>query len=466
MVEKRSIKTLEEENQALRKKVKALQETQALWEFARKSADMGSWTYDRHNDEMTIDRNEKKLRASQERTQDITKSKQAEDEKAKLENLLRQSQKMEAIGSLASGIAHDFNNILLPIIGYAELLMEDLSKESGQHDMLKRILASAVRASDLVKQILTFSRQTEQELHPLKIQEPIKESLELLRASLPSTIKIKQNLDQNCGEVLAAPTHIHQVSMNLITNAFHAMEETGGVLEVSLSQVKLSIKDLINPAMIPGDYACLTVSDTGIGMDEKIVTEIFEPYFTTKGSNRGTGLGLSVVRGIVKSYNGDIQAISKPGKGTRFNVFLPLVADRKEAVKIVSQKTAPKGTERILLVDDELYIVEMYTQMLERLGYKVTPHTSSVSALETIKSFPKSIDLVITDMTMPDMTGVQLSQKIMAIRPDMPIILCTGFSGKISQEKAKALGICGFVLKPVTKQDIAQKIREVLDVKP
>jgi len=394
---------------------------------------------------------------------DITDIKSAESERIKLEFQLRQSQKMESLGTLAGGIAHDFNNILYPIIGYAEIMQEDLPEISPHQEQIAEIMTSANRASDLVKQILTFSRQSEHEVQPLRIQIILVEVLKLIRASLPTTIKIVQNINRHCGMVMADPTHIHQVVMNLVTNSFHSMEDSGGILEVSLSEVDISVEDFVNPEMLHGKYACLTISDTGEGMDEKTVSKIYEPYYTTKRTGKGTGLGMSVVHGIVKRYNGDIQVSSEPGKGTVFKVYFPLERDKKNEVETVQACAVPKGNERILLVDDELMIVRTHTKTLERLGYRVTPHISSTSVLEIFKSSPDDFDLVITDMTMPDMTGIQLSQEILSIRPDMPIILCTGYSKQIDEEKAKALGIRGYVMKPIIKSEMAKKIREVLD---
>ncbi len=394
---------------------------------------------------------------------DITERRQAEKEKAKLQDRLQQAQKMESIGMLAGGIAHDFNNILFPIIGFAEMALEDTSEGSSLRHSINEILHGAKRAGDLVKQILTFSRQADQELKPLQVHFVIKEVLKLMRSSLPSTIKIKQYLKKDCGFVIADPTQIHQIAMNLMTNAYQAMEDEGGKLEVTLKEVELGLDDLTDPSMTPGAYVCLIVSDTGPGMDQSVISRIFEPYFTTKENGKGTGLGLAVVHGIVKSYKGDIRVYSEPGKGTAFHVYLPAIKSQVETEEADAAATVLKGTERILLVDDEETIVRMETQMLERLGYDVTERTSSIEALEAFRAAPDKFDLVITDMTMPNMTGVQLSQKLLEIRPDIPIIICTGFSTKIDDEKAKVAGIRGYVMKPVVMRELAKKIREVLD---
>ncbi|MEE9443724.1 MAG: response regulator, partial [candidate division Zixibacteria bacterium] len=384
-------------------------------------------------------------------------------EQKRLENQLQQAQRMESLGTLAGGIAHDFNNILFPIVVYAEMALEDTPEDSPIRDNLNEILIGTKRARDLVKQILTFSRQADQELVPLKVQLVIREALKLIRSSLPSTIEIKQYISNKCGLVIANPTQIHQVAMNLITNAYHAMQETGGKLEVTLKEVDLGLEELKDPDMNPGPYVCLTVADTGVGMDNIVLDRIFDPYYTTKEKDKGTGLGLAVVHGIVKSYKGDIRVDSEPGKGTVFHVYLPIIKTRVETE--VTEVVAPiqRGHERIMLVDDEDQIVRMEKQMLERLGYHVTTRTSSIEALAAFQNNSDKFDLIITDMTMPNMTGAQLSQKLLEIRPDIPIIICTGFSEQIDAEKAKAMGISGYVMKPVVQSELAKKIREVLD---
>ena len=385
-------------------------------------------------------------------------------EQRKLETRLQQAQKMEAIGTLVGGIAHDFNNILFPIMGYSEMALDDAPKNSPLQDKLIEILQGTKRAGDLVKQILAFSHQTRQEPKPIMVQLIVKEALKLIRASLPSTIEIKQYISNQCSFVLADPIHIHQIAMNLMTNAFHAMEETGGKLEVNLKEVEFQIP---NPKskidLLPGAYVCLTVADTGIGIEKIVMNRIFDPYFTTKENGKGTGLGLTVVHGIVKSYKGDIKVYSEPGKGTAFHVYLPVVKTEVESLEFRAASQIEKGTERILLVDDEDQIVRMEKLMLERLGYHVATRTSSIEALEAFRAAPNTFDLVITDMTMPNMTGVQLSEKMLEIRHDIPILICTGFSEKINDENAKLYGMRGFVMKPVIMSEIAKKIRNVLD---
>jgi len=372
---------------------------------------------------------------------------------------------MEAIGTLAGGIAHDFNNILFPITGYTEMLLQDIPDNSPFHESLSEILAGTKRAGDLVTQILTFSRQKEHELKPLKIEVVVKEALKLIKSSLPTTIKVRQNVNKDCGLVMADPTQIHQIVMNLCTNAFHAMEETGGKLTITLKEVELSAEDLKNPAIISGSHVCLTVADTGPGIGQGIIGRIFDPYFTTKEEGKGTGLGLAVVHGIVKSHGGQISVYSEPGKGTEFQICLPVIKKQKETAKVETDAPIQKGDERILLVDDQDVIVQLEKQMLDRLGYHVTTRTSSTDALEAFRMQPDKFDLVITDLTMPDMTGDKLAQKLMAIRPDIPVILCTGFTEKMSKEKAEALGFKGFLMKPIVMNDLAKSIREALEKK-
>jgi len=373
---------------------------------------------------------------------------------------------MESIGTLAGGIAHDFNNILYSIIGYTELALDDTEKETQLHDNLQELLVAAHRARDLVKQILTFSRQADRKLKPLKIQLVVREALKLIRSSLPSTIEIHQKISNTCGLVMADATQIHQVAMNLLTNAYHAMEHEGGKLGVTLKEVDLDVDDLKDPGMLAGSYVCLTVEDTGAGIDEYVIDRIFEPYFSTKEKDKGTGLGLAMVHGIVKSYGGNIRVYSEPGKGTAFHVYLPVIQTQAETKETRIISPVEGGKERILIVDDEEQIVRMTQQMLKRLGYHVTARTSSIEALEAFRATPDKFDLVITDMTMPNMTGVHLTQKLIEIKSGIPVIICTGFSEKISEHKASIMGIRGYVMKPVVRSELAKKIREVLEIRP
>lgn len=381
----------------------------------------------------------------------------------RLEGLLRQSQRMETIGTLAGGIAHDFNNILGAIIGYTDLALADSELNDHLRSYLVRVRKAGERAGDLVKQILTFSRQHEQERKPVLLAPIIGEGVSLLRASLPSTVQIIQAITKDASMILADPTQIQQVVMNLCTNAAHAMREGGGTLDIRL------VHERINPAVMPhpsslavGDYAKLTVSDTGHGIDPCIMDRIFDPFFTTKGPGEGTGLGLSVVYGIVKNCNGAINVASKPGEGTVVSVYLPLV-ETEERMLEWAPKEIPHGNERILLVDDEAALVEVGTAILTSLGYHVTARTSSIEALEVFRARPYGFDLVITDVTMPNMRGDHLARELLKIRSDVPIILCTGFSEIISEEKAKSLGIRKLVMKPLFRNHLAREIRKILE---
>jgi CheY-like chemotaxis protein/anti-sigma regulatory factor (Ser/Thr protein kinase) len=317
-----------------------------------------------------------------------------------------------------------------------------------------------------VKQILAFSRQAEMERAPIKIQLVVKEALRLLRASLPTTISITRNINEECGPVLADPTSIHRIVMNLCTNAYHAMREKGGQLKVTLEETTIADSDRDRiPALDlnPGRYLKLTVSDTGHGMSHDVQEKIFDPYFTTKPPGEGTGMGLAVVHGIVKSYGGDIFVQSEIGKGTIFQLYFPRIESESESVESLSVEPAQGGHERILLVDDEVQIVHMLKQMLEHLGYQVTGRTSSIEALQAFKVQPDNFDLIISDQTMPNLTGDQLAEELMRIRKEIPVIICTGFSEKITEEKAKRSGIRAFLMKPVIKQKLASTIREVLE---
>jgi len=394
---------------------------------------------------------------------DITEQKKAVEEKMRLEARLTQSQKMEAIGALAGGIAHDFNNILHPMIGYSELLKQDLPAGSPQRRYVDGIFSSGLRAKDLVQQILVFSRQSEPKSTPIRIQTILKEVIKLSRSTIPSNIEIVQDIQKDCAHVMADPIQLHQIAMNLIINAFHAMEKTGGRISIGLREEKLGKDASAEAALAPGRYARLSVSDTGCGIDPAIMGKIFEPYFTTKEQGKGTGLGLAVVYGIVKEHQGDIKVCSQVGKGSAFHVYLPLTDDSAEAASPERAGGFPTGHERILLVDDEKMIAELEGQMFTRLGYRVTTRLSSVDALEAFRANPQGYDLVITDMTMPNMTGEQLAKELIAIQPDIPIIICTGFSERLGREKAKAIGIKEILMKPITLLEMSRTVRRVLD---
>lgn len=386
-------------------------------------------------------------------------------EQKRLKEQLAQSQKMEAIGTLAGGIAHDFNNILGAILGYADLAERDCPPGSALKEYLSQIHRAGDRAKQLVRQILVFSRQAETKKVPLQPAPLIQETLRLLRASLPTTITIKQDIDETTGLILADPTHIHQILMNLGTNALHAMEETGGTLSVSLQQKSFSAQDAANyPNIQPGNFVWLTVRDDGIGITPEIRNKIFDPYYTTKKTGKGTGMGLAIVHSIVSSYGGIITLDSQPGKGTTFHLYFPLLEeDSLPEVEPIESITA--GTERILFVDDEQMLVDMSGIMLKHLGYRVKLFSSSQEALTAFLEQPDAFDLVITDQTMPGLTGTQLAENILEIRPDQPIILCTGYSELVSEEKAKAIGIRRLVLKPINMHQLALLIRDVFNKK-
>jgi PAS domain S-box-containing protein len=399
-------------------------------------------------------------------SEDITDKVGMKDKEEKLQAELRQLYKMEAIGTLAGGIAHDFNNILGVILGYTELVMMELERNSKSYENLGAVLSAGQRAKDLVKQILTFSRKSELELKPLLLQPLIKETVKFLRSSLPSTIEILQSIDEQCGTIMADQTQMHQVVMNLCTNAYHSMRDQRGVLELALNQVVLSPMDLDQfPEMMQGRYLHLSVSDTGSGMTEEVIERIFEPYFTTKEKGEGTGLGLSVVHGIVTSCGGSIRVSSEIGKGTIFNIFLPTakVSHLPERDHVLPPFS--RGSERILLVDDEPQIVSMMRRMLEYLGYSVAAFTESPEALAYFKEHSIDFDFIISDLTMPKLTGPELARKILEIREDAKIVICTGFTEKFHKEKVEALGIKGVLMKPITMRELAATVRSVLDGK-
>ena len=388
-----------------------------------------------------------------------------EEDKRRIEKQLHQVHKMEAIGTLAGGIAHDFNNILSAIYGYTELSMQEVPEESKVGSNLRQVIKAANRAKDLVSQILTFSRQTEQEPQALQVSLIIKETMKFLRASLPSTIEIHLGIEPDAkpARVLGDPTRLHQILMNLCVNAGHAMRDRGGLLEIKLSSVEVDADFAAqNPDAQPGSYLKLTVADTGHGMDQEVRQRIFEPYFTTNESGEGTGLGLAVVYGIVKGYRGWINVDSKPGEGSIFTVFLP----RTEGMAAPEREEGPvafSGRGQVLLVDDEEVIVSLEKEMLEQFGYEVVATDSSLEALKTFRCSPENFDLVMTDLTMPGMTGIELAREILSIRPDLPIILCTGYTEVNDGDMVKEHGIRGFILKPITMTELAGALRTVFD---
>lgn len=393
---------------------------------------------------------------------DITERKLAEEALHRSEEKLRQGQKLEAIGKLAGGIAHDFNNILSAILGYAELSSYDLASDHPVQTNIEQITNAGKRARDLVQQILAFSRKLEQERSPIYLRTIVEEAIKLLRPTLPTTISIEKNIPLECNAVLADPTQIHQVILNLATNASHAMQSQGGLLYFGIESVSLDGKNSnAPPGLPPGKYLCLSVRDTGSGMAPEIQKRIFEPYFTTKSVGEGSGLGLAVVHGIIKSHGGAIAMESKTGKGTCFRIYLPCCTERPANQKTFTPEAA-KGHGQILLVDDEEPIVNLGRRSLEKLGYSVIGETSSTRALEKFNENPMKFDLVLTDQTMPQLTGVALAQEIRKIRPSLPIIICTGFSEQVSPEKIANMGFRALLNKPYTIAELTQAIQRFL----
>jgi signal transduction histidine kinase len=393
---------------------------------------------------------------------EIVERKHQEEERQKLENQLRQTQKMEAIGTLAGGIAHDFNNILSSVIGYAELAMEEVEPGSIMEDNLQEIYTAGDRAKNLVRQILTFARQADEKVGPTQISTIVKEALKMLRSAIPVTIDIQQDILSD-SLVMADPTQIHQIFMNLCTNATQAMEEDGGILTVRLHDEKVGPgAGNILAGLKPGTYLKIEVSDTGKGISEKDLGSIFDPYFTTKAVGDGTGLGLSVVHGIVKAYKGKISVQSTPGKGTVFRVYLPISKSEAHFPE-GPLKELPRGSERILFVDDEAPLVEMGSRHLKKLGYAVIGRVGGTAALDLFKRDPDQFDLVVTDMTMPGLPGDKLAVALMGIRSDIPVIMCTGYSKKISPANFQETGIRALIMKPFQKRELAETVRSVLD---
>ena len=394
---------------------------------------------------------------------DITERKKAYQEKEKLEDQLRQAQKMESLGTLAGGIAHDFNNILGVIIGSSEILAMTDAVEQDAKATLNNILSASQRAKDLVRQILAFSRHAKQEKILLNLKPLVRETFDFLRASIPASIQLKNRFDPDTGAIMADPTQMQQVLMNLCTNAAHAMEADGGVLKVELSKIALGPEDVqFDPDLEPGKYVRMTVSDTGHGIAPEIIDKVFDPYFTTKKKGKGTGLGLSVVHGIVKAHGGAIKVYSEVGKGTTFQVFLP-GAQGQEISEVRAAPALPGGKERILLVDDEKALADIEKQMLSWLGYEVEVRTSAVEALEAFRANPHRFDLVITDFSMPQMTGTKLARQMAQIRPGVPVILCTGFSEQLDEHQMAPSGIKSILLKPLVATELAAEVRKALE---
>ncbi|MFO7860632.1 MAG: PAS domain S-box protein [Desulfosalsimonas sp.] len=400
-------------------------------------------------------------------TRDISERIQARKKTRQLEARLQQAQKMESIGTLAGGIAHDFNNVLFPIIGYTELALQDIPSQTSAAANLEKVLQAADRAKGLVRQILAFSRQSaEQDPEPVRVEPIIKETLKLLRNTIPASIEIHSDIQQDAGAVTIHPAQLHQVIMNLCTNAYHAMEnQPTGKLEVNLRRVRVTAENTgLHAQLDAGTYICITVSDTGCGMSAEVMEKIFDPYFTTKSQDKGTGLGLSVSYGIAQNAGGIIITNSTPEKGSRFHVYLPAAKSSQDRQSDPKPDTClPEGSERILLVDDEKRVLEVEQMTLQKLGYQVTAFSDSPEAFNAFKSKPDHFDLVITDQSMPQISGIELARKIRQIRSHVPVILCSGYSEKITRETILEDDIQAILLKPISRQEMAGVIRKTLD---
>lgn len=403
--------------------------------------------------------------ANKDLKKEIEVRKHHQKEKDKLESHLLQLQKMETIGTLAGGVAHDFNNILTPILGYTEMALEELSDESTLKYDIEQINHAALRGKDLVQQILTFSRQVDFDKKPLHLHQVVKEVMNLIRASFPSNIEIRQDLDNDCGTIMADATQMHQIIMNLCTNSLHAMVDKGGILEVRLDALVFNPKKIkANTNTKKGNYVRLTISDTGVGMDKQTIDRIFEPFFTNKEVGSGSGLGLSVVHGIVNNYNGAIQVQSEQGKGTIFMIYLPQHSAHGTEVSQITE-TTKKGCENILFVDDEKEITYMGKKMLESLGYTVDIRTDGFSALHEIQTHKQRYDLLVTDQNMPKMLGTDLVIRAKKIRPDLKVILITGYEDSIKEGSVSEYDIDEIIMKPLILSEFSKIIRNVLDTR-
>ncbi|MCP4162059.1 MAG: response regulator [Deltaproteobacteria bacterium] len=381
----------------------------------------------------------------------------ADNVQAQLRGNLQQAQKMEAIGTLAGGIAHDFNNILSPILGYSEMILYSISEDDKFKNDIEQIKHAGVRAKELVQQILSFSRQKEIKAKPIEIQIIGREVVRMLKSTLPATIKIEQNIKNDCLPVEADPTQIHQVIMNLCTNSFHAMEEKGGILTIVVENT-----EVVNEHFEATKFVKIFIKDTGSGIDQEVIDRIYEPYFTTKKEGKGTGLGLSVAHGIVSSFNGFINIESEKNVGSSFTVYLPVVEKHQVETK-EEEKEIEQGSENIMIIDDQIPILKVTGNVLKEIGYNITSFSDPLSAYKAFEEDPDKYDLIITDQTMPDLTGDKLAEKIFKIRKDFPIILCTGYSSIITKQKAGKLGIKAFMLKPLEMNELASTIRKLLD---
>ncbi len=379
-----------------------------------------------------------------------------------MEAQLRQAQKMESIGTLAGGVAHDFNNLLYMILGNTELALESIKKRNPLYKNLKEVKSAALKAAGVTKQLLNFSKKTEHELKPIEIVAVVNDAIDFLRSTIPSSIKIKKRLSDKKITVLGDPIQINQILMNICTNAYQEMEKSGGKIEITAEETVIE-KDSIKPQtdLEKGTYFKVMIRDNGPGIPDDIIDQIFDPYFTTKKFGQGSGMGLSIVHGLVKNHNGAIKVDSRIGMETTFTIFFP-VTDQKPEISVKNKESLPKGTETILFIDDEKTILDMSKRFLEKLGYKVETRANPEDAITVFKSDPRKFDLVITDMTMPQMNGVDLSENLLAVRPDIPIIVCTGYSTLINEESIEKIGISELVIKPVSLQQLAKTIRNVL----
>ena len=386
-------------------------------------------------------------------------------ERRKLQSQLQQSRKMEAVGTLAGGIAHDFNNILAIILGYAELASNDVPESNPISDALKEIFKASIRARDMIRQLLTFSRKAEEERSPIDMAPIIKESMKMLRCAIPASVGFTLHISSDVYDVLGDAAQINQIAMNLVTNAADAMSEEGGILEVTLGNILLQKEKVcLDRVLSPGSYVRLRIKDAGEGIEPEIMDRIFEPYFTTKQVGKGTGMGLSVVHGIVKRNGGGLLVESEPGKGTVFEIYFPALEMKAEEEKEPDGKMEG-GSEWILFVDDEESMVNLNRIRLEQLGYQVKSTTKPVEALEWFKADPDQFDVIITDMTMPRMSGDRLAAEVLKIRPHMPVIICTGYSERMCAKKAEILGLRKYIEKPIDLRNLASALRDVLDVK-
>ncbi|MBK7581891.1 MAG: PAS domain S-box protein [Myxococcales bacterium] len=394
---------------------------------------------------------------------DLSALRRAERERQQLENLLEQSQRLESLGTLAGGIAHDFNNILSIILGVAESATHSLAAGDSIAGDLEEITAAAQRARELVEQVLTFGRRGEERPRQLRLQVLVEEALRMLRQALPSTIELRQHLDPSCPAVAANPTQLHQVIVNLCTNAAHAMRESGGVIQVRLERVELCAEEaLVSPDLEAGAFARLTVEDSGVGIAEEVLPRIFEPYFTTKEKTEGTGLGLAVVHGIIKNHHGAIVVESQLGKGSRFAVYLPIPTRASLPPTGPIASAVPRGDERVLCVDDEPLVAKVNARVLRALGYEVTVFTSANDALDALRENPEAFDLLLTDQTMPGMTGTQLAAEARNIDPKLALVVCTGYRRWVDARVASELGL-EVLDKPVNRADLAHALRRALD---